>query len=238
MTAQSADFEAFQNWDEDTYLLNGGDGTLGAVTFEEESVVGAFFDTKSKRGPFARGAPYSLERFFFGMPSRHRLIAEQRTLRYCLLEIDGKSVPCVTAVFWDQGEYLTAAYPWGEVLANGVDVIRIELMEDASLAIQEWENAYGMSPAHLAFVRNLFQRKLTQPKGTIELTKADVQFLKSTFEDPRDHYSEIARLMRREDLLETQAGYLASIDPAAAASKALSLALGKFASIGFTVPKT
>ena len=100
--------------------------------------------------------------------------------------VDGISIPCITAAFWDEGEYLTAAAPWDLVLAEGARLVRIELIEDIGEALAEWQEGYQMTNEQLTLARSLFNRKMTQPEAPIELTAAEVEWLRSTSEEPNE----------------------------------------------------
>ena len=76
------------------------------------------------------------------MPASHRSLVERRPeLR---LEIVDEGTPCVTAAFWNEGESIRAVDPWEVVLAEGAQLIRIELMDNLDRAIDEWREQTGM----------------------------------------------------------------------------------------------
>lgn len=180
MTAENADFATSQQWDGKNYLLDGWDGRYGAVTFDEDSLVGVFFDAKSDRSPFRCGEDYDLERFFRGMPPSHRSLANLGALKYWHQWMGNKLIPCVTAVFWDEGEYLTASEPWELVLANGAELIRTQLLEDKQSALEAWRICYGMNSTQVDLAKSLFNRKMAAAKETIELTLTEIQLLEAS----------------------------------------------------------
>jgi hypothetical protein len=184
MIAENSDFARFLSWDGKNYVLNGADGTYGAITFDGDVVVAVFFDVRSAYSPYRSCKEYDINRFLTGMPARHRRIAEECTLQYNRQNYQGALVPLVTAAFWNEGEYLTAAFPWEEVVKNGAHIIRVELIPDAESALQEWQDAYQMSAAQVSFARSLFERKMIQPNEVIELGQTEVEWLRSTAEGP------------------------------------------------------
>ena len=126
MVAKEPDLARFMSWDGKNYVLNNADGTYGAITFDGDDVVGVFFDSQSSRNPYLSDGSYDIDAYFRGMPSRLRLIAQSQTLRYNRQVYRGQTVPLITAAFWSDGEYLTAAFPWSDVFRNGAHIVRVE----------------------------------------------------------------------------------------------------------------
>jgi hypothetical protein len=190
MTAQHALFTRV-SWKDDgffagkgpaVYGMNDGQGIYGAITFEGELLVGIFYDTHSERSPYRHPETYDLNRFFQGMPSHHRILVDG-PLEDFIGNVDGQLIPEVTTAFWDNGDYLTAADPWEVVLNEGARVVRIELMADIDDALAAWQEEYEMSPHQVAFSRLLFDCKMSCPTGIIELSNAEVTWLRSTCEE-------------------------------------------------------
>jgi hypothetical protein len=184
MTAESEEYASSIQWENSNYVVDGGDGRYGAVTFRGSSVVGAFFHAKSDRTPFRSAGEDDPEPLLRGMPVAHRALLEGLAFGYLGLQVGEKVIPCFTAAFWDEGEYLAAAEPWGEVLRNGADLIRIELLEDLEAAFAEWQNGYQMSPEQVAFVRSVFARKWARPEAEIRLTSGEARWLESLADAP------------------------------------------------------
>jgi hypothetical protein len=248
MTAQSEFYASCKYWKGQNYAIN-GNGLHGTLTFEGRSLVGIFFDPHSERSPYQCPDTYDLHRFFRGMSPYHRSLAEREALQH--IEIfDETNIPCVTAAFWDAGDYLTAADPWEVVLAEGARLVERELIEDLDAALAAWQESYQMKPEQVALARSLFQRKMAQPATPIALTPAEVAFLESTFKDPKalyDELDELERWGRRDETAgsegenETDAAgprWWDSIDSVAEARKAMQLCRKAFAEIGILVPET
>jgi hypothetical protein len=177
MIAKEPDLARFLSWDGKNYVLNNADGTYGAITFVGTDVVGVFFDSESSRNPYVSNGRYEIDAFFQGMPSQLRSIAETQTLRYNRQAYRGETVPMITAAFWSQGEYLTAAFPWPDVFRNGAHIVRVELLEDAESALQEWQDSYQCSPDELAFARSLFDRRMSDPSTPLVLSAPEIEWL-------------------------------------------------------------
>jgi hypothetical protein len=193
MTAQNRHCAQYGQWKGTDFLVDGSNGRYGAITFGGKPWVwdghlfGAFFSARSDRSPWRRSEEeYDVERFLRGIPDLQRSLAEQGALQHLRSEEGGKVIYHVTAVFWNDGEYLTAPEPWDVLLQNGVDLISDVLMEDPRAALDEMCSNWRMSPEQVAFVWELFERKIADPSATIELTSAQVEWLRSTAEKPGD----------------------------------------------------
>jgi hypothetical protein len=162
--------------------MQGKTGTFLFSFSPPPRVVGGFFDAKSERSPYRRPKEYELDFILREMPAEHRALVDAGLAYF--ERVRETDVPCITAAFWDEGEYLAAAEPWEVLMAHGARVVRIELLEDHEEAIKEWSDEYGMSQEQEAFVRRLFKRKMAQPEGTIELSRREAAWLVSTADDP------------------------------------------------------
>jgi hypothetical protein len=186
-SAENALFASYRYWVGQDYVVTNMEGIDGMVSFDGERgerVVGTFFSSDSLRSPYRRPETYDVDQFFRGMPPCHRCLLDTR--RRPTVEWD-EGIPCVTSAFWDDGqEYLTAADPWDAVFNEGAKLVRIELTEDVHAAILEWERQAGMSPEQVRLTRSLFDRRMAQEYGMIDLTKAEVAFLRSTSERSSD----------------------------------------------------
>jgi|GEM_PF-810643 len=242
MTAKSSSLAYAQHWSGHKYGLNGADGREGIITFEGGSdcagrLVGVFFDVHSARKLIRpEEEEHILARFFAGCPLFQRSLAEQKALPFLRLEIEGKIYTRLTAVFWDEGEYLTAAEPWRGVLSNGADLVENETIADLDTALLAWQDAYGMSAEQVTFIRSLFERKMARPAATIELSDPEVKWLESTFEDPRQAYLDVARLKKEKTGKDIDLKWLDSLDAKAEFQKAMDLCREKLAAIGIIVP--
>jgi hypothetical protein len=199
VAAQWAGATTFASWEDKglcqgighaVYGMSDGQGIYGAIILDKNSLVGLFYDSRSDRTPYLHPDSYDLNRFFQGMSPLHRTLAVH-PLHYFVEHVDDKYIPAVTTAFWNEGEYLTAADPWEVVLAHGARLARKELIADIDEAFVEWQEEYELTPEQLALARSLFNRKMAQPMSTIELTQAEVGWLRTTTEG-RDEKGMIA----------------------------------------------
>jgi hypothetical protein len=178
--AQQPDFANEQSWDGFNYSVQDSQGTRGTITFAGNRVVGVFRDENSPRNPLLSDQDYDLNRFFVGINSDLLTLANEEALQYVLEEYNGSTIPIITAAFWSAGEYLTAAEPWSEVVANGAELVRIQLM-NTEAAIEEWQNAYELSSSQVALMRSLFERKMTAPNAQITLSNDELNVLTANY---------------------------------------------------------
>ncbi|HLL02562.1 MAG TPA: hypothetical protein VK539_18415 [Myxococcaceae bacterium] len=169
MVARYPELAHEQSWDGTNYNVQDSMGSRGTVSFSGNRVVGAFFDAKSPRNPFQSDGAYDVTKASRKMPSEHRRLAEGETFQYLLQEYQGKTVPIVTAAFWNEGPRLTAAEPWRLVYENGAHLLRRQLME-MDMALAEWRQAYGMSAPQFELARKLFEQKILNPGAPIVLS--------------------------------------------------------------------
>ncbi len=195
-TAQNADYAADTRWERNHYLLYGGDGREAVITFagghwyEDAPLVGLFHEVHSDR--YQRDDDPDLESFFTGCPPYQRSLAEQYGLRWLRDERRGKLPHRVTAACWDSGDHVVSADPWDLVLANGGSLLEQELTADREEVFSRLRTS--MTPEQIALARKLFEKKMSRPAAAIELTMQEVDFLKSTFADPKARYRELERL--------------------------------------------
>jgi hypothetical protein len=164
----------FEGWTGDVYQLNDWEGTSGVVVFLTNAAVGAFYDVHSRHK-----WDWLLQNqasFFRGMPADLRVIAERIALQYLLQDVEHRVMPLVTAVFWSEGETLSAAVPWPEFMENGGHILRNHLL-DRKEALAEWAEGYDMTEEEVAFAERLFDRKQVAKSSWIDLTEDEARRL-------------------------------------------------------------
>lgn len=172
----------FEGWNGDVYQMNDWEGTYGVVVFFHGGAVGGFYDVHSSHE--WKWLLKNQESFFQGMPADLRPIADKVLLQYLLQEVEGKIIPLVTAVFWADGDLLTAAVPWSEFMDNGGHILRIHLMERHA-ALNEWTDGYELTPGEVEFAERIFDRKQAAKSSWIDLTESEARWLESRAEAPK-----------------------------------------------------
>jgi hypothetical protein len=193
-TAVNGDFDSFQSWSGNNYTIQGWDGRYGAITFQgpqgplfqagKSSVVGAFYSAMSRRCPhIGDDCHATLESVFQGCPERHRRLAETGALQFLLFEAHPRG-PCATVAFWNDGDYLAAVGSWDIILANGADLIRIQLIDNVEDELGAWAEEYHLSEVQIDLARSLYWRKLNKPDKNIRLSESEAAYLFSLSDDP------------------------------------------------------
>jgi hypothetical protein len=200
MAARYPELAHEQSWDGTNYNVQDSMGSRGTVSFSGQRVVGAFFDAKSPRNPFQSGGTYDVAKLARQMPAEHRRIAEAEAFQYLLQEYGGKTVPVVTAAFWNEGPQLTAGESWRHVYENGAHLVRRQLL-DLDAALIDWQQAYGMSAPQLGLARQLFELKLLKPNAPLTLGADESKIIQAEAEGPegleasRGSFSEIGIIL-------------------------------------------
>lgn len=166
-----------KSWDGSNYCVQNSMGARGTVTFSDENVIGVFFDENSPRNPLRSGAEYNLLTFFRGANPELVALAQNEALQYILSEYNGTLTPIITSAFWNEGEFLTAAEPWSEVIFHGAHLIRADTLDTTS-AIAELQSAYDFSSSQINFVQSLFDRKMKAPHSNILVDSKEFEILK------------------------------------------------------------
>lgn len=196
MVAEDIEYDVMQvqGWNGNDYVLNGGDGRYGCISFDDDSFVGLFFDTHSKYNPFPYDEDYDREIFYRGMSSHHRDLAERRASQYLLLDYRGKTTAIISAAFWDNGEFITAVMPWEDILENGASLVENESIENIDDAMIAWQDAYQMNKEQMTFARSLFDRKRSLPRDEdLKLTTQEIKWLQNNSADSESFEKSLER---------------------------------------------
>jgi len=198
--ARSSQFSTFYGWRRNHYIINGGDGRDGIITFAgghwlpAAPLVGVFHDIHSEK--FVIRNEIELERFFVGCPAYQRSLAEQEALHYLRLRYDGVLLHRATAVFWDHDGLVASVDSWSTLLLNGASLIENESFDNTEEALRRFQVDHGTSDEQTRFARNLFERKIARPAARVWLSAEEVEWLKSIALEPKT--TEVARDAFRE----------------------------------------
>ena len=113
------------SWDGSNYSVQDSQGAHGTIAFgEDRSVfVAAVYSQESERaGPIFENATDAL---FRGIPDDLAALRDE-ALQYVLQDVDGATVPVVTAAFWSDltSSLVTACEPWADTLAHGAELFQ------------------------------------------------------------------------------------------------------------------
>jgi len=135
-----------------------------------------FRDEHSPRSPLGSQQPYDMAPFFAVAPAEIRALAQDQALSYVLEEHEGIVQPIITAAFWGEGERLTAAEPWPDVVTHGAHVVDKEVMATED-AVTAWADDCEFSADHVALLRSLFGRRMTTIGISILLSDVEMAVL-------------------------------------------------------------
>ncbi|NJL33334.1 MAG: hypothetical protein HC893_05080 [Chloroflexaceae bacterium] len=165
-----------KSWDGKNYSVQNSMGARGTITFSDEKVVGVFFDENSPRNPFRLRSKYNLLDFFRGSHSELLDLAQNETLQYLLGEYNGELIPLITSAFWNEGEFLTAAEPWSDVILHGAHLIRTETL-NTSDALTILQGDYEFSLPQVNLVQSLFDRKMKESHSATFVSSKELEIL-------------------------------------------------------------
>jgi hypothetical protein len=115
---------------------------------------------------------------FNGISNELWTLANKEALQYVLDHYDRQVLPIITTAFWSEGERLTAAEPWNQVMEHGAHLIKFQLSSIETVIIG-WQVNYELTPAQVDLMRKLFDLKIATPGHTIFLSKQELAILKS-----------------------------------------------------------
>lgn len=147
------------SWDGLFYSRQNTQGTYGTIAFVKNGLVGVFRDDKSPRAPWNGEEQYSVAVGLAGLPSRLAEPAET-ALQYILDEHNGVTAPIMTAAFWSDGDGISAAEPWADVLIHGAHLVQIEAMGTEE-ALDELHAQYEWSEPAMVLLQRLFERRIS-----------------------------------------------------------------------------
>jgi hypothetical protein len=144
-----------QSWDGFNYNVQDSSGSRGTITFHPHYLVCAFRNDNSERVLEYKNA---LE-YFNDSPEEVKVLASNETLQYLLEDIDGETLPFITAAFWGNNEGIYSHDEIYQVIENGGSLIERQAT-DIETAINEWKEEYEMTDGQIILLKSIFQRKI------------------------------------------------------------------------------
>ena len=163
------------SWDGPYYSRQDSQGTRGTIAFVENGLVGVFRDDASPRAAWNATASYSLAAGLEGLPIR-LTDQVQPALKY-IQDSDRSDVrPMITAAFWSDGDAISAAEPWTDVLQHGAHLVRVEAM-DTEAALSEWQAQYEWSGQAMMVLTRLYKRRIALSGSPLVLDEEEYEQL-------------------------------------------------------------
>lgn len=176
------------SWDGFNYNVQDSEGTRGTVTFQNNYLVAAFRNNETVPRKF------TTMDFFQGAPDKIIEIAETETLQYLLESVNGEDIPLITTAFLGIENQIFSLDSFDIMLENGGGLLKRQVME-FHLAIESWEEYYEMTEEQNTLLKNIYQRKVSNPDGKIVLSLKEINLIGTDDEEglneSRTSFSEI-----------------------------------------------
>lgn len=176
------------SWEGFNYNVQDSEGTRGTVTFQNNYLVAAFRNNETVPRKF------TTMDFFQGAPDKIIEIAETETLQYLLESVNGEDMPLITTAFLGIENQIFSLDSFDIMIENGGALLKRQVME-FHLAIESWEEYYEMTEEQNTLLKNIYQRKVTNPDGKIVLSMNEINLIGTNDEEglseSRTSFSEI-----------------------------------------------
>ncbi|QDU12429.1 hypothetical protein CA11_02060 [Gimesia maris] len=179
MTAFEPEYASIQGWSNNTYLVDNWNGHFAMIGFGKKCRVAAFFmDPKSPLSPFIQNSTSHMNVVLNQMPRCCRLFANQGPLKFYHQELNDKYQACFTTAFWaETDDDVDSHDTWSVIYENGAHIIRIQLLDDISSAMMEWEDSYQMEQWQSDLALSLFNRRILEPESEWNLLPNELSLL-------------------------------------------------------------
>ncbi|HDR4561207.1 hypothetical protein [Bacillus cereus] len=170
--AHCPDFSHESSWDGFNYSMQDTQGGRGTITFHPDYTIVCLQDVNSERIDEWIDAT----NYFEGAPSEVIDIAKEEALQYVLEEVEGETVPFITAAFWieESGAYSIDSFE--EMEEHGGFLLEIPLL-DLQSAIERLEEEYELTEEQIELLQLVYERKIKNPNEEIMLSKEEVAMI-------------------------------------------------------------
>ncbi|HDR7914462.1 TPA: hypothetical protein QCY05_003642 [Bacillus wiedmannii] len=170
--AHAPDFSHESSWDGFNYNMQDSQGGRGTITFHPDYTIVCLQDVNSERIDEWIDA----ENYFEGAPSEVIDIAKEEALQYVLEEVEGETVPFITAAFWieESGAYSIDSFE--EMEEHGGFLLEIPLL-DLQSAIERLEEEYELTEEQIELLQLVYERKIQNPNEEMMLSKEEVAMI-------------------------------------------------------------
>ncbi len=169
------------SWDRYNYSMNNSQGSIGTITFKNNTVFGAF---RNDNEDYIDDLEYALK----VVPSELKEVAEKDALQY-LLNVDenGETVPTITTFLWsvDEKIYLSHNEEEFHELSGGF----LEYMTDGlDSYIEQLVEEFELTDEQLEFIMLIYNRKIATPNEKIYFTKDEMDMIGIEEDYPLDEF--------------------------------------------------
>ena len=170
--AHDPDLSHESSWDGCNYSMQDSQGGRGTITFHPDYTIACLQDVNSER----MDEWIDATNYFEGAPSEVLEIAKEEALQYVLEEVEGETMPFITAAFWieESGAYSIDSFE--EVEEHGGFLLEIPLL-DMESAMERLEEEYELTEEQIELLQLVYERKIKNPNEEIMLSKEEVAMI-------------------------------------------------------------
>ncbi|MGM2833917.1 hypothetical protein ACS2TZ_34865 [Bacillus cereus group sp. Bce025] len=170
--AHDPDLSHESSWDGFNYSMQDSQGGRGTITFHPDYTIACLQDVNSERIDEWIDAT----NYFEGAPSEVLEIAKEEALQYVLEEVEGETMPFITAAFWieESGAYSIDSFE--DVEEHGGFLLEIPLL-DMESAMERLEEEYELTEEQIELLQLVYERKIKNPNEEIMLSKEEVAMI-------------------------------------------------------------
>lgn len=170
--AHDPDLSHESSWDGCNYSMQDSQGERGTITFHPDYTIACLQDVNSER----MDEWIDATNYFEGAPSEVLEIAKEEALQYVLEEVEGETMPFITAAFWieESGAYSIDSFE--EVEEHGGFLLEIPLL-DMESAMERLEEEYELTEEQIELLQLVYERKIKNPNEEIMLSKEEVAMI-------------------------------------------------------------
>lgn len=172
MVAHYPEMSNEHSWDGMNYSTQDSSGTRGTITFSDKYYVGAFRNDNSERLNNKNGVLKYIQ-YFNGVSQDIIKLSEEEALQYLLEDINGKTIPVITTVFWGNENDGFSNDKINDFKENGGFLLEVQMME-IDKAINEWKEYYEMTQKRVDLLISIYKRKENFPNEIITLSEKEI----------------------------------------------------------------
>ncbi len=157
------------SWDGINYNYNDGEGTRMTISFEENYCVGGICNFNY---PYIK----DLNKYLEGVPKDIKDTFIDETSQYLLEEIDGKTIPVLTTMFWFKKDKINFVGKYEDFLMNGGNILE-EFSIEKQKYFEKCEEYYEMNFNQISLLKSIVEKKFRNIKHDIYLSPKEVKMI-------------------------------------------------------------
>lgn len=180
-----------QSWDGINYNVQDSCGCRGTITFHEKYLVAVFQDINNRKmieKCIVNGALNIIN-------INEKVIediAKEEALLYVLDDINGKTVPLITAGFWGIENDIFSKDEYKIIEENGAYIISKQIL-DFEKSIQALIEYYDIDDKLVKLIESIYIRKIQNPNSIIRLFRHEIKVLMEVYGEELNECKETFR---------------------------------------------